>query len=255
MGRSFTTIPFHSEEFKLFITRNSLSPNGANNSFSPKGAINSTNQNTDIKLVENDVINPKHTSNKTNNAFCLNTLTNQSHINSHSLNPNSIFKLINKNIVGITTRRNPNEDTFKIPIKRRFRAPNKTTNPQMEQPSNSKTFTSCSTQTEFNSNKGKGLDPLDQSKHENLFDAHNDLPTPLYRENFNKVFNEEFLAEASQRELKPITDLVKAQNWDDLKKVNPLYFRIRRDLSVTETNCLLYDNRLVIPQNSPNNLL
>ena len=69
------------EEFKLFITRNSLSPNGANNSFSPKGAINSTNQNTDIKLVENDVINPKHTINKTNNAFCLNTLTNQSHIN------------------------------------------------------------------------------------------------------------------------------------------------------------------------------
>ena len=28
----------------------------------------------------------------------------------------------------------------------------------------------------------------------------------------------------------------------------PLYFRIRRDLSVTDTNCLLYDNRLVIPQ-------
>ena len=236
------------EEFKLYITRNSLSPNGANNSFSPKGAIISTNQNTDTKQVENDVINPKHTSNKTNNAFCLNTLTNQSHINSHSLNSNSIFKLINKNIVGITTRRNPKKDTFNIPIKRRFRAPNKTTNPQMEQPSNSKTFTSSSTQTEINSNKGKGLDPLDQSKHENLFDAYNDLPTPLYRENFNKVFNEEFLAEASQRELKPIIDLVKTQNWDDLKKVNPLYFRIRRDLSVTETNCLLYDNRLVIPQ-------
>ena len=153
------------EEFKLFITRNSLSPNGASNSFSPRGAINSTNQNTDTKLDENDVINPKHTSNKTNNAFCLNTLTNQSHINSHSLTPNSNFKLINKNIVGITTRRNPNKDTFNIPIKRRFRAPYKTTNPHMEQPSNSKTFTSCSTQTEFNSNKGKGLDPSDHSKH------------------------------------------------------------------------------------------
>ena len=67
----------------------------------------------------------------------------------------------------------------------------------MEQPSNSKTFTSCCTQTEFNSNKGKGLDPLDHSKHENLFDAYNDLPTPLSRENFIKVFNEKFLAEAS----------------------------------------------------------
>ena len=236
------------EEFKLFITRNSLSPNGASNSFSPKGAINSTNQNTDTKLDENDVINPKHTSNKTNNAFCLNTLTNQSHINSHSLNPNSKFKLLNKNIVGITTRRNPNKDTFNIPIKGRFRAPNKIKNPQMEQPSSSKKFTSCSTQTEFNSNKGKGVDLLDHSKHENLFDAYNDIPTPVYRENFNKVFNEEFLAEASQRELKPSIDLVKTQNWDDLKKINPLYFRIRRDLSVTDTKCLLYDNRLVIPQ-------
>ena len=108
----------------------------------------------------------------------------------------------------------------------------------MEQPSSCKTFTSCSTQTEFNSNKGKGLDPLDHSKNENLFDAYNDLPTPVYRESFNKVFNEKFLAEASQRELKPIIDLVKTQNWDDLKKINPLYFRIRRDLSVTDTNCL-----------------
>ena len=109
----------------------------------------------------------------------------------------------------------------------------------MDQPSNSKTFTSCSTQTEFNSNKGKGLDPLDQSKHENLFDTYNHLPTPVYRENFNKVFNEEFLAEASQQELKPIIELVKTQNWNDLKKVNPFNFRIRRDLSVTDTNCLL----------------
>ena len=153
------------EEIKLFITRNSLSPNGASNSFSPKGAINSTNQNTDIELDKNYVINPKHTSNKTNNAFCPNTLTNQSHINSHSLNPNSNFKLLTKNIFGITTRRNHKTDTFNIPIKRRFRATNKSKNPQMEQPSSSKTFTSCSTQTEFNSNKGKGLEPLDYSKH------------------------------------------------------------------------------------------
>ena len=42
-------------------------------------------------------------------------------------------------------------------------------------------------------------------------------------------------------------DYVKSENWEDLKKVNPLYYRIRRDLSVTPTNCLLYDNRLVIP--------
>ena len=117
----------------------------------------------------------------------------------------------------------------------------------MEQPSNSKSFTNSSTQTDYSSNKGKGLDPIDHTKHVELFDAYDDLPTPSYRENLNKVFNKKFLAEASQREVKAIIDLVKTQNWDNLKKVNPIYFRIRHDLSVTPTNCLLYDNRLVIP--------
>ena len=117
----------------------------------------------------------------------------------------------------------------------------------MEQPSNSKSFTNSSTQTDYNSKKGKGLDPVDQRKDIELFEAYNDLPTPSFKENLNKVFNEEFLSEVSQREFKIIMDLVKTQNWDELKKVNPLYFRIRRDLFVTPTNCLMYDNRLVIP--------
>ena len=34
---------------------------------------------------------------------------------------------------------------------------------------------------------------------------------------------------------------------ENLKKVNPLYYKILRDLSVTPTNCLIYDNRMVIP--------
>ena len=59
------------DEIKLFITRNSLSPNGASYSFSPKGAINSTNQNTHIKLDKNDVNNPKHASNKKTTLFAL----------------------------------------------------------------------------------------------------------------------------------------------------------------------------------------
>ena len=32
-----------------------------------------------------------------------------------------------------------------------------------------------------------------------------------------------------------------------LKKVNPIFHKIYRDLSVTPTGCLLYDNRLFIP--------
>ena len=117
----------------------------------------------------------------------------------------------------------------------------------MENPATSKTFKSSSTQTEYTTNKGKGLDPIDPTKHSELFTAYNDLPTPLYRLNLTKVFNEELLSEASQKELKIIMDYVKTEIWEDLKKVNQLYYRIRRDLSVTPTNCLLYDNRLLIP--------
>ena len=53
--------------------------------------------------------------------------------------------------------------------------------------------------------------------------------------NLIKVFNEEFLAEAARKELSPIINLVRVQNWNDLKKVNPICFRIRRDLSVTSS--------------------
>ena len=117
----------------------------------------------------------------------------------------------------------------------------------MENSEPPKTIKSSSTQAEYTSNKRKGRDPLDPTKHSELFTAHNDLYTPLYGQNLTKVFNEEFIAEASQKELQVIIDYVNTENWEDFKKVNPLYYRIRRDLSVTPTNCLLYDNRLVIP--------
>ena len=110
-----------------------------------------------------------------------------------------------------------------------------------------KCFKSSNTQKEYTSNKGRGLDPFDLSKHIELFTAYNDLPTPIYRANLTKVFNEELIAEPSQKELKVMIVYVNSKNWEDLKKVNPLYNRIRRDLSVTPTNCLLYENSLVIP--------
>ena len=111
-----------------------------------------------------------------------------------------------------------------------------------------KTLINSSTQTDYTSNKGKGLDVIDESKHEEIFPSYDNTLTPLYRENLNRVFNEEFIAQASIKDLKPIIDLVTTQNWEDLKKVNPLFYKIRRDLSVTPTNCLIYDNRMVIPK-------
>ena len=67
-----------------------------------------------------------------------------------------------------------------------------------------KLLINSSKQTDYISNKVKGLDVVDESKHEDLFPSHSDTPTPLYRENFNKVFNEEFIEEASSKDLKQL---------------------------------------------------
>ena len=78
-----------------------------------------------------------------------------------------------KNLVAITTRANPTKETFKIPINRRPRAPKKRTIKTDSNPT--KSAISVATQTDTISNKGKGLDP---SKHEALFTAYDETPTP-----------------------------------------------------------------------------
>ena len=75
-----------------------------------------------------------------------------------------------------------------------------------------KTLINSSTQTDYISNKGKGLDVTDESKHEELFPSNDNTLTPLYHENLNRVFNEEFIAQASIKDIKPIIDLVTTQN-------------------------------------------
>ena len=108
-------------------------------------------------------------------------------------------------------------------------------------------LTSVANKTYSTSNKGRGLDPLESARHEALFTAYDENPTPLYRENLNRVFNEEFIVQASKKELSPITEFAKNSKWEKLKAINPLNYRIRRDLSVSLSGCLNYDNKLVIP--------
>ena len=55
-----------------------------------------------------------------------------------------------------------------------------------------------STQTDADSNKGKGITAIQKEKHGDLFTAIDDLPTPDYRKKLMRVFNEEFLAEPSK---------------------------------------------------------
>ena len=123
-------------------------------------------------------------------------------------------------MVAITTRANPTKETFTIPIQRRFRAPNKNKIHIDQQPPN---LISVSTQTDSTSNKGRGLDPLDPTRHEALFTAYDQTPTPHYRENLNRVFNEEFIAQASKKEFSPIIEFVKkTPNGKNLKLLSLL---------------------------------
>ena len=61
-----------------------------------------------------------------------------------------------------------------------------------------KNFISVAKQIDPSSNKGRGLDPLNLARHEALFSAYDETPTPLYRENLNCLFNEEFIAQFSK---------------------------------------------------------
>ena len=72
---------------------------------------------------------------------------------------------------------------------------------------------------------------------------------PQYRKNLCRVFGEEFLAEATQKEkiMSPIIKLIKEKDWETLKQVSPYFYSLKRDLAVTPTGCVLYDNRLMIP--------
>ena len=117
----------------------------------------------------------------------------------------------------------------------------------METNSPNKTVRDSSTQTDPGSNKGKGLNALKEDKHAELFTAIDQTPKPEYRKNLLRVFKEEFLVENSKKDLGPVIDLVQKRDWTTLKKVNPIFHKIYRDLSVKPTCCPLYDNRLIIP--------
>ena len=89
----------------------------------------------------------------------------------------------NSKLIAFTTRNNPNKNTFDIEIRKRKRAPNKKLlqmNPQttITNLSPNKQLPDSSTQTEAGSNKGKGITTIQKDKHEDLFTAIDDVPTP-----------------------------------------------------------------------------
>ena len=133
------------EEIKHALLRANIAPNGA------------TNRNTEQKQSY-DVTSTKHAHSNETTAFRQLPHTKQSLSSLRKLNYNSQIKHTRsiQNLVAITTRAKPKKETFKIPIQRRFRAPNKNKIHMDQQPPN---LISVSTQTDSTSNKERGLDP------------------------------------------------------------------------------------------------
>ena len=105
------------------------------------------------------------------------------------------------------------------------------------------------TQTEDSSNKGRGRSPLRPDPSNPIFQLSNEKDMPQYRAYLAQVFGEEFVAEATAKDknMGPIIKLIKDRDRETLKKTSPYFYSLKRDLSVTPSGCVLYDNRLMIP--------
>ena len=90
-----------------------------------------------------------------------------------------------------------------------------------------------STQTEENDNLGKGRDPIQSNLHPQKFPlSNNPERMPDYRKHLAKVFEEEFLTEATKqdRSLTPIIKMIRDRECESLKKTNKYFHSLRIDI-------------------------
>ena len=96
----------------------------------------------------------------------------------------------------------------------------------MDTISPNKTLRDNSTQIDPDSHKGRGLSALKEERNAEIFTAIDQLPTPEYRQNLMRVFNEELLAENSKKDLLPFIELEQKRDWLTLKKAHPVFKKI-----------------------------
>ena len=102
-------------EIKHSWLKHTMKPN---NDVKPTGYHN---QSVERKQIEqNDVTHDKEHTQSEQHSFCLNTAKSKSPLTAQNFN-----SLNNTQLIAITTRNNPNRNTFDIEIKKRKRAPNK----------------------------------------------------------------------------------------------------------------------------------
>ena len=105
------------------------------------------------------------------------------------------------------------------------------------------------TQTDETSNLGKGRLPLSEKEHYNPIPEINYDNSPDYLKQLNRVFRENFIAEAtrSDPQSRNLFQIIEEKNWDTLKDFSRYWYSLRGDLSTTPTGCILYDGKLFIP--------
>ena len=245
---------------------------------------NTLRNNTNNRLINNEVTNRSLHKQTTTHAFSHSRPREQSLNLTHNLNtqilhadkinsikpqPNSnnslykplkIFTQISTNyqsknqFINVITRNRPQVETFNRPVVGRHRAPNKKrTIPQnMENQTTRPPLVTISTQTEDSDNIGRGREPIQTELHPQVFPLSSiSERMPDYRKHLSRVFGEEFLAETTKqdRTLTPIIKIIKDKDCEALRKSNKYFYSLRKDLAVTNSGCMLYDNKLVIPRN------
>ena len=155
------------EEIKHAVLKQNITPFDSN-----KPTVKFNQSESSVQNERNDVTHTKENTHTKESAFCHTNSRNKLLHSSHSL-----LSRIKPILIAITTRARPKLNIFDIPIKKRFRAPNKNNSPMETQNSN-KTMRDISTQTDPDSNKGKGLTVLNPDKHAELFTAIDNTPTP-----------------------------------------------------------------------------
>ena len=151
------------------------------------------------------------------------------------------------------TRNRPQIETSNKPVIRRFRGPTeqKEYNKQTKDSSYSRPpLVIISTQAEEPENIENVREPVQAQLHPR-FISFKQPPTINARlpQTLFKVFGEEFLAEATKqdRSLTPLMKLIKDKDWESLK-TNKYFYSLRKDLAETESGCIQYDNKLLIPR-------
>ena len=180
------------------------------------------------------------------NTFIKYSNSSNSSIFKHLSNPRiSINTIIPQGYVNLTTRNRPRHNTFDQTIQKRKRSQNKS---KITMSANNNTQT-IATRTEDCSNKGRGRSPLRPDPTNPIFPLSKEKDMPQYRKNLAQLFGEEIVAEATARDktMGPMIKRIKDRDWETLKKTGPYFYSLKRDLSVTPSGCVLYDNRLMIP--------